>query len=138
MPTNKELEKRVSDLENLLRRAGISMPREVSDDPTQRPDYIEPGGEGHLAFLGLVRVNPDESDEVGFDKRTGKDGTVYRLVDPVGPYVGYADPGQAARIALLQKVENFESGPATVHDKALEMFVPEDERPELARTMRGR
>jgi len=129
MPTNKELEKRVNDLEELLRNMGAPVQSEVSDDPTLRPDYMEPGSEDHLAFLGLVRVDPDVPDEVGFDTRTGKDGAVYRLVDPVGPYVGFADPGQAARIALLQKVENFESGPAKAHDKALDMWVPEDKRP---------
>ena len=143
MPTNKELEKRVLDLEGnlrryeeLLRRAGMPGLSETSDDPKQQPDYMEPGSEAHLAFLGLVRVDAGTQDEVGFDTRTGKDGSVYRLVDPVGPYVGYPDPGQAARIALLQKVESFESGPAVVHDKAPPMWVPEDLQPELARLMR--
>lgn len=133
-----EQEKRVAALEELLRRAGMPMPSEVSDDPTERPDYMKEGSEEHLAFLGLARVEPDSLDELQFECREGKDGTKYRLVDPVGPYVGYADPKQAARIALLQKVAVFESGPAPVHDKAPPLWVPEDVKPELARLLRGR
>lgn len=138
MPTNKELEKRIADLESLIRRAGIPMQAEVSDDPTQQPDYLEPGSEEHLAFLGLVRVDKDSPDAANFVTREGADGSLYRLVDPVGSYAGYADPKQAAWIALLQKVENFEAGPSVVHDKAPPMWIPEDVEPELARIMRGR
>ncbi len=138
MPTNKELEKRVSDLEALIRRMGVSLQPEISDDPTQQPDYLEPGSEEHLAFLGLVRVEKDSPDAANFVTREGTKGGMYRLVDPVGPYVGYADPKQAAWIALLQKVENFEAGPSVVHDKAPTMWYPEDTMPELARIMRGR
>ena len=139
MTTNKELEAQVRRLagrlqsyEKLLRSAGMPMPSEISDDPTQQPDYIKHGSEAHLAFLGLVRVDPDEPDQVGYDTRTGKGG-IYRLVDPVGPYVGYADPTQAAKIALLQKLAVFEGGVPPVHDKAPPMWVPQDLKPELAR-----
>ena len=133
MATNKELEQRVKELEGFLRRIAPGI-MTSERDPVEQPDYMEPGSEEHLAFLGLVRVDPDSPDQVGFDTRTSKDGkSVYRLVDPVGPYTNYADPAQAARIALLQKVESFESGPATVHDKAPKMWVPEDLKPELAR-----
>jgi hypothetical protein len=152
MADDKALDKRVAQLEaslrqtqellrqtqGLLRSAGMPFPSEVSGDPTQRPDYVEPGSDRYLAFLGLVRVEPDSLDEVQFVTREGQDGTKYRLVDPVGPYVGYADPGQAARIALLQKVAVFEAGEPPVHDKAYELWVPKDVKPELARTMRGR
>ena len=138
MPTNKELEKRISDLEDFIRRAGIPMQVEVSDDPTQQPDYLEPGSEEHLAFLGLIRVDKDSPDAANFVTRVGANGDLYRLVDPVGPYAGHADPKQSAWIALLQKIENFEAGPSVVHDKAPQMWYPEDVKPELARIMRGR
>lgn len=137
-----DLEKRVAGLEKqlnqaveLLRRFGITTPAEVSDDPTDRPDYMEPGSKEHLAFLGLVTA--DANDALQFDTLDGENDT-YRLVDPVGPYVGYADPKQAAHLALYQKVESFESGHAVVHDKAPKMWVPEDVKPELARQLRRR
>ena len=138
MASEKSFEKRIADLEELLRRLGVPTPSASSDDPTDRPDYMEPGSDEHLAFLGLDRVEKDSPDAVNFDTREGANGTLYRLIDPVGPYVGYADPSQAARIALLQKVAVFESGRPPVHDKAYPMWVPEDKKPELARLMRGR
>jgi hypothetical protein len=138
MADDKALEKRVAVLEELLRRWGVPMPAEEIDDPTQRPDYIEPGSDRHLAFLGLERVEKDSPEEMMFETLEGSSGQLYRLIDPVGPFVGYADPKQAARLALFQKVQSFESGEATVHDKAPRMWVPEDVKPELAKLMRGR
>jgi hypothetical protein len=133
-----ELEKTLRQTQELLRRGGMPLPAEVSGDPTERPDYIEPGSERHLAFLGLARVPKDSLDAINFETREGANGDVYRLVDPVGPYVGYADPKQAARIALLQKVAGFEGGAPPVHDKAPQMWVPPDQKPELAKLIRGR
>lgn len=129
------LEDRIASLETLLRRAGMPMPAEISEDPTQRPDYIEPGSDKHMAFLGLVEVT-DPADEVVFEIWKSESGRKYRLVDPIGPYVGYADPKQASMVALRQKVASFESGPATVHDRAHELWVPEDLMPDLARLLR--
>jgi len=81
------LEDRLAQLEGLLRRAGMPMPSEISDDPTQRPDYIEPGSEKHLAFLGLAEVK-DTADEVVFETWTSDSGRKYRLVDPIGRRCG--------------------------------------------------
>lgn len=145
MTDDKALEKRVAkaesevaQLQELLRRVGLPMKAEISDDPTERPDYMEPGSDEHLAFLGLTRVEPDSPDEVQFETREGEAGVKYRLIDPVGPFAGSADPKQAAYLALLEKIASFESGPSVVHDRAKKMWVPEDKKPELARLMRRR
>lgn len=124
-------------MESLLRSAGMPLPSQVSDDPTDRPDYIEHGSDEHLAFLGLERVE-EGVDELMFETYRGQTG-LYALVDPFGPYVGYADPKQAASMALRSKVMAFEAGKPPVHARAPEMWYPKDEMPELARQlMQGR
>ena len=140
MATAKENEERIAQLEELLRRFGVAEPAGDSDDPTMWPDYIEFGSDEHLAFLGLVKLNKADAEidrAAGLDTFEGTKGT-YRLVDPIGPYGGYNDPRQAANMALRQKVAVFEMGRPTVHEKAPEMWYPEDQMPELARMMRGR
>ena len=102
------LEATVAQLQTML---GMGGQPEMPAGPA--PDYIEHGSDGHLAFLGLIRVGVDD-DTTGFttfvSPETNKE---YRLADELQATHHYQgmDPDKAVIQLLRSKISNFESGP---------------------------
>ena len=63
MTTQNELQKRVDQLEAIVARL-TGRPVPPSDDPRERPDYVERGSDQHAAMLGLIRAEEDEQFQV--------------------------------------------------------------------------
>lgn len=74
-------------------------------------DFIDWGSKRHAALLGIEQV-PDEKDllpgDISF--RSPKSDKLYKLSDPVTPFMHFAQPTEIARLVLRQKVSSFESG----------------------------
>ena len=134
MPTNTELEKRIKQLEQQLAEAlGIGTreqaPRRVPEK--QRRDHIPFGSDGHLAFLGLERVDDvEEARKNLFVVYTSPESaTSYRLIDEMQAVqmMKPMDPDKAILMVLRQKVSAFESGEPEPFPGAPARFNPEGE-----------
>lgn len=124
MTATKNLEKRIQQLEGMLARLGMAVPRE----PTEKnPDYIAHGSPQHAALLGLIEVdNVAEAKKDGYITFVSpSSGKAYRLEDQITPFMSYPDPGQVAKLVLQQKVSNFESGTPKVPADAPPLWMPD-------------
>ena len=129
MPTNKELEQRVKDLENMLAARGFSArPTELPEDEKERSDYIEFGSERHAVLLGVMLV-----DDVGQAEAAGdyvftspKTGQAYRLEDQITAFMSYPDPAQVAKLVLRQQVSVLEAGPPPIPEDAPALWNPDE------------
>lgn len=131
MTTVKQLEAEVAQLKALLASRGIVARPQAERDVTKRADYIPFGSPQHAAFLGLVKVEKDEEHEEAVQVYTSpRTGDMYRLEDPITPFMTSHDPGQVAWLVLRQKVNELELVPEVPPDAPL-MFVPRDLMPEL-------
>lgn len=128
MATNKELEQRVAELENLLARRGIVAPPGRVDEGTESHNYVPFGSERHAVLLGILPVEDVEKAKlyeyyVYTSPTTGKS---YRLEDQVTQFMHYPDPAQVARLVLQQQVSVFEAGPPPPPDGALPLWNPDE------------
>lgn len=74
MATQNELQKRIEQLEQQLARL-TGRPVPPSDDPRDRPDYVEHGSDRHAAMLGLRRA--EDGEKFQMDGWTIEDITQY-------------------------------------------------------------
>ncbi len=127
--TNRELEARVRQLEQMLAQAGIAAAQApLSLDPSDRPDYIEFGSARHAQFLGLVLLDEGEEPPQGQTHiLTGRDGQLYCLEDELGAMRFYPglSLGEVAPVVLRQKINCLEAGIPPVSDRAPTMWTPE-------------
>ena len=128
MASNKELEQRVAELENLLARRGIVAPPGRVDEGTESHNYVPFGSERHAVLLGILPVEDVEKAKeyeyyVYTSPTTGKS---YRLEDQVTQFMHYPDPAQVARLVLQQKINVFEAGPPPPPDGALPLWNPDE------------
>ena len=128
MATNRELEARVQQLEQMLAQFGIAAAPPPSDDPTARPDYIAFGSQEHATFLGLVLLDDGQEPPQGQTHiLKGKDGQLYCLEDELGAMRFY--PGlslsEVAPVVLRQKINCLEGGPPSIPDNAPAMWTPD-------------
>lgn len=133
MATQRELEQRIAQLEQLLAARGISAEAQSPGyvPPEQRSDYVEFGSDKHLAFLGLEKVGDvEEAKASAFTVyHSPETGTDYRLLDEMGAALSLhgMDPEKAILMVLRQKVSAFESGPPKPFPGAPPRFNPEGE-----------
>jgi hypothetical protein len=127
MATNRELEARVKQLEALIEQIAPGAASVPSDEPTERPDFIDFGSPRHAVHLGLILLDDGESPPM--QQRIilpGKDGQLYCLEDELG--VMRFHPGltldEAAPVILRQKIGEYEAGPPQVPDSAPPMWTP--------------
>lgn len=128
-PTIEELQSQIHQLTALLVQQGLQVPgvlSPVSDDPTERADYIEFGSPRHAALLGIIPL--ETADEAGereiYESYTT--GKKYCLEDE--PAALSRSPGRPMKDAILselrQKVNQFESGPPTIPPGAPPLWSP--------------
>lgn len=128
MTTNKELEQKVAQLEQLLAAHGIVAAPARSRKPEDQADYIKFGSDKHLAFLGLKLVQDLEQAEK--DRYTvytsAESGKAYRLIDEMQAALALRpmDPDKAILMVLRQKVSAFESGEPQPFPGAPLRFIP--------------
>lgn len=124
MNETKTLKEQVKILRAMVTQlAGYDPLAATSDEPKDRPDYVEFGSPRHAAILGLLRIeNNDVVDFITFTSPVN--GQVYRLEDEVTPFMHYSDPSQVARLVLRQKVSEFEAGAPPVPENAPLMWMP--------------
>lgn len=129
MPTNRELEQRVKDLERLLASRGIvARPDARSTDDADRQNYIEFGSEKHAILLGVLPVDDVAATESGGDYvyTSPKTGNAYRLEDQVTAFMHYPDPAQVARLVLRQRISVLEAGPPPIPEDAPALWNPDE------------
>ena len=135
MATNRELEKRLSDLEEqnrILRQLVPGLEVQSSEVSIEdRADYFPHGSDKHAAFLGLVKIVGDDELEnakkIGYVFYESPDtGDVWRLEDELGVQQAYpnVEPTKAVRLVLRQKVSSFEAGKPPIPDSAPMLLVP--------------
>jgi hypothetical protein len=125
MATAKE---RLDRLEKFLNQLGYNVDAIDGESlPAERADFIEFGSERHAMFLGVTRL-ADESEILPGDVciTSNVTGHVYRLDDPITPFMHFANPEQAAIMTLRGKIGVLESGGPIVHESAPTMWVPKD------------
>jgi len=127
MATNRELEARIRQLEQMLAQSGISAQPQGELAPEDRPDYIEFGSPEHATFLGLVLLDDGEDPPQG--QRfvlPGLTGQLYCLEDEIGAMRFY--PGlsldEVAPVVLRQKINCLEGGVPPIPDNAPDMWRP--------------
>lgn len=129
MPTNRELEQRVKDLERLLRSHGIAAgPTAPLADEIERQNYIEFGSEKHAVLLGILPVEDvAEAEKYGYHVFTSPTtGKSYRLEDQITSYMHFPDPAQVAKLVLQQRVSVFEAGPPPPPENAPALWNPDE------------
>lgn len=128
MPTNRELEQRVKDLERLLTSRGIvARPTAQSTDDVDQ-NYIAFGSEKHAVLLGILPVEDVAATEAGGDYvyTSPKTSKAYRLEDQVTAFMHYPDPAQVARLVLRQRVSVLEAGPPPPPENAPALWNPDE------------
>ena len=127
MATNRELENRIKQLEAMIDQIAPGATSVISDDPRERPDYIEFGSPRHAVHLGLVLLDDGENPPM---QQTiilsGKKGQLYCLEDELGAmrYHPGLNLGEAVPVILRQKIGEYESGPPQIPDSAPPMWTP--------------
>jgi hypothetical protein len=137
--TQKELEQRIAELEQLLASRGIvAEPVARSRRPEDQPDYIPFGSDKHMAFLGLERVEDmAQAEKLRQVVHVSPDtGTAYRLIDEMAAaqLMRPMDPDKSILLVLRQKVSSFESGMPEPFPGAPVRFIPPGD-PEYTRIM---
>jgi hypothetical protein len=128
MATTKELEAQLKALRELLRDHGIDTVEAVSEDVTDRPDYIAHGSDEHAALLGLVEVDNKE-DTSGYTIFTSPStDRTWRLQDEgeAVRHFPHQDPEKAAILLLRQKLNELEAGKPDVPADAPPLWRPAD------------
>lgn len=126
MASNKELEAKVAQLENILAQYGLLERPRVDVRPEDRLDYIAFGSPEHAQLLGLIVVGDGDNIDGRIVYKSQTTGVVYMLEDEITPYMTFPDPRQVASLVLRQKVSAFESGPPQVPSDAPPMWKPID------------
>jgi len=135
MATNKELEKRLNDLEEqnrLLRKLVPGLEVQSGEvDIEERADFFPHGSEKHAAFLGLIEiVGEDELEDAKLMDyvfyESPSTGRIWRLEDELGVQQAYPtiDPTKSVRLVLRQKISSFEGGKPPIPDTAPMLLVP--------------
>jgi len=128
MATVRELEQQIRQLRSRMEAHGLFMEDLETMKLPERSDHIPFGSSGHMAFLGLSRVeDPEEVQEDGNEVyKSPKTGRHYTLVDEMSAVqmMRPMDPDKGIKLVLRQKVNAFESGPPPVPDDAPAMFIP--------------
>jgi len=132
MATQRELEQKVAQLEQLLVQYGIvAAPDARAMRLEDRPDYIAFGSDKHLAFLGLLKVDDVEAAiQNRYTIFTSPDtGQTYRLIDEMNAALMMRpmDPDKAILMILRQKVSSFEAGEPQPFPGAPARFNPKGE-----------
>lgn len=135
MATNRELEQEVQQLRADLQRAvqimeaaGLVQPP-VSDDPRDRPDFVDfgPDSPKYAAMLGLVILEEGQEPPMGQMHIAKGQFGIYCLEDEIGAMGKY--PGlsldEAVPVILRQKINSYESGQPPVPANAPPMWTPE-------------
>ena len=127
MATNKELEARIKQLEALIEQIAPGAASAPSDEPTERPDYIEFGTPRHAVHLGLILL--EDGERPPMQQRIilpGQDGQLYCLEDELGAMKYH--PGlsldEAVPVILRQKIGEYEAGPPQVPEDAPPIRTP--------------
>ena len=124
MATNKELTEKLQALEALLAAHGIAPAEAATQNVEDRADHILHGSDKHARSLGLVPAEPDDKDHDYTYTSPGTSKT-YALEDEIMQFLHFANPEQAARSTLRQKVNVLESKPE-VPENAQSMWRPRD------------
>ena len=124
MATTKELTEELRALKALLAAHGIAPTEAATQNVEDRADYIPHGSDKHARFLGLVPTEPDDKDH-DHTYTSPESLKTYALEDEIMQFLHYANPGQAAKSTLRQKVNVLEGKPEVPAD-ALPMWEPRD------------
>jgi len=119
MTTAQEVKDLKEELRALKAALGIRETEVVSAE--DRADFIAPGSEQHVAFLGLVPAESGNGDHITYT--SPRTGTTYRLEDEIMAFMNFHDPEKAARLTLQQKVNELEI-PPTVPESAPPIWRP--------------
>lgn len=126
MPTNKELEAQVKQLENILKQAGLIV-EQRSNLPEDSPDYIAPGSPEHAQFIGLILLDDQEDADGRIVYSSRQTEQLYCLEDERAAlhHCPGMDRKDAVYTILREKVSTFENCEPVIPENAPSMWTPE-------------
>ena len=117
-PTIQGLQNEIAELKKLVTTL-VGAPSSTQQSAKTQTDFIGWGTPEHAGLLGIVPVE-DEKDllpgDISF--RSPKTDNLYKLADPITPFMSFSRPNTIALLVLRQKVSSFESGQPQVPEDA--------------------
>lgn len=120
------LQQQVATLSNQLNSV-LGIPQVSEKGEIVQHDFIEFGSDEHAALLGISVVNDPATlleGEPTYASPTS--GTVYKLEDPITPFLSASNPRMIAEMTLRQKVHALEAGAPTIPANAPAMMIFND------------